>query len=124
MKKIKNIGSSKLKTMIKNNFLDNSTLSEEKIDSIIREYLIEREEIFVDVDDEQLNISDISVEVIEGVIDGIKTMVDDLEIIKIKEDETTFLNKNNKTTYVGDEIGEIMDGLEEISEKLYRLLGE
>jgi hypothetical protein len=124
MKKIKNIGSSKLKTMIKNNFLDNSTLSEEKIDSIIREYLIEREEIFVDVDDEQLNISDISVEVIEGVIDGIKTMVDDLEIIKIKEDETTFLNKNNKTTYVGDEIGEIMSGLEEISEKLYRLLGE
>lgn len=73
----------KIKNIIKNNLKTKKVLSENRIDSIIREYLFERNNI-----SDKSRFSKKSIESLEEIVSNLNDILDDLEIIKEKEGDT------------------------------------
>jgi len=112
MKRIKKINSKNIKNIVKEHFLDDSTLPEHKIDSIIKEYLSERDEI---LDDEypladEYEFSPKTSEALSDMADGLSEMLDDLEIIKEKEGNVIVYDD----TYADEYLDDIMNKLEDL----------
>ena len=112
MKRIKKINSKNIKNIVKEHFLDDSTLPEHKIDSIIKEYLSERDEI---LDDEypladEYEFSPKTSEALSDMADGLSEMFDDLEIIKEKEGNVIVYDD----TYADEYLDDIMNKLEDL----------
>ena len=87
MKRIKKITSKGIKKIVKESFLEDTLLPEHKIDSIIKEYLRERED-FIDDDSpigDEYEFSPKTTEALSDMADGLSEMIDDLDIIKEKE---------------------------------------
>jgi len=84
-KKVK-INSKGISKMLKKHLRDSiGDVPENKIDSILREYLLEREESMdLPLEDEH-EFSAKTIEAIEDMVDGLSEMVSDLEIIGEKE---------------------------------------
>jgi hypothetical protein len=115
MKKIKKLNSKNIKNIVKEHFLDDSTLPEHKIDVIIREYLFEREDM---MDDETIydeyEFSPKTNEALLDMVDGLSEMLDDLEIIKEKEGNVLVFNDVYAEDYLGDVISDLNDMMEDI----------
>jgi hypothetical protein len=116
MKKVRKIDTKNIKKMVKEHFSeDHFSLPEHKIDSIIREYLFERNEnIFTE---EKTNFSPKSIDAIEDMILNLSEIADDLDVIKEKEGDI-LLSKNRYTdeileNYVLD-ISKLIKGLSDI----------
>lgn len=87
MKRIKKITSKGIHKIVKESFLEDTLLPEHKIDSIIKEYLREREDFIDDgspIEDEY-EFSPKTTEALSDMINGLNEMVDDLEVIQEKE---------------------------------------
>ena len=87
MKKVKKITSKGIKKLVKESFLEESLLPEHKIDSIIKEYLSERDD-FLDSEEpikDEYKFSPKTSEALLDMVDGLSEMIDDLEVIKEKE---------------------------------------
>ncbi len=81
MKKIEKLGTSSIKKIVKEHFNDEDfLLPEDKIDSIIKEYILERKE-----GSDKKIFSPKSIEVIDDVILILNEIIEDLEILKEKE---------------------------------------
>lgn len=114
MKKVKKITSKGIKKMVKESFLEDSLLPEHKIDSIIKEYLSERED-FLDNEEpieDEYEFSPKTSEALLDMVDGLNEMVGDLEVIKEKE--------GNVLVYQDEYADEI---LEDIIQDLERVVG-
>lgn len=114
MKKIKKISSNNIKNIVKEHFLEDSLLPEHKIDSIIKEYLSERED-FLDNEEpieDEYEFSSKTSEALLDMVDGLNEMVGDLEVIKEKE--------GNVLVYQDEYTDEI---LEDIIQDLERVVG-
>lgn len=116
MKKVKKITSKGIKKIVKEHFLDETTLPEHKIDSIIKEYLSERDEI---LDDEyplvdEYEFSPKTKEALSDMVDGLNEMADDLEIIKEKEGNVIVFNDVYGDEYLDGIISDLMDLIDDI----------
>jgi hypothetical protein len=80
--KIKNI-----RNIIKNSFSEDIDLPASKIDSIIKEYLFEREEMMDDDNffEDEYEFSPKTTEALNDMVDGLSEMLGDLDVIKEKE---------------------------------------
>jgi len=88
MKKVKKINHNNIKNIVKEHFLsDNNLLPESKIDSIIKEYLSERDDFLDDESalEDKMDFSKKTSNALRDMVDGINEMVGDLEVIKEKE---------------------------------------
>jgi len=116
MKRIKKISSKNIRNIVKEHFLDDSTLPEHKIDSIIKEYLSERDEI---LDDEypltdEYEFSPKTNEALSDMTDGLSEMLDDLDIIKEKEGNVVVFNDVYADEYLDDIINNLQDLIEDL----------
>ena len=112
MKKIKKISSNNIKDIVKEHFLEDSLLPEHKIDTIIKEYLSERED-FIDDDSpikDEYEFSPKTSEALSDMVDGLSEMLDDLEIIKEKEGNVIVYDN----TYADEYLDDIMNKLEDL----------
>jgi hypothetical protein len=119
MKKVKKITTKNLKNMVKENFLEDSFLPEHKIDKIIKEYLLEREE-FLNNDfliTEKYEFSPKTVDVFSEMLDGLNEMLDDLDIIKEKEGNVLVL----EGYYADEQISEIIEKLSDVTKSISKL---
>jgi hypothetical protein len=116
MKRIKKISSKNIRNIVKEHFLDDSTLPEHKIDSIIKEYLSERDEI---LDDEypltdEYEFSPKTNEALSDMVDGLSEMLDDLDIIKEKEGNVVVFNDVYADEYLDGMINNLQDLMEDL----------
>lgn len=116
MKKIKQIGSEKIKKMVKESFNDEISLPEHKIDSIIRAYLLERNDILNDESafEDKYEFNPKTKEILSDMIDNISEMTDDLEIIKEKEANVLVFNDVYADEYLEGVISELNDLMDDI----------
>jgi len=121
MKKIKKISSNNIKNIVKEHFLEDSLLPEHKIDSIIKEYLSEREDFLDDEEPFKDELSPKSSEALLDMTDSLSEMIDDLEVISEKEGNVLV---NGSEEYTDDILGEVLVNLEDALIKLKRLIGD
>lgn len=115
MKNIKKINSKKIRNIVKEHFLDDSTLPEHKIDNIIREYLFEREDMLGDdIIEDEYEFSPKTNEALTDMVDGLGEMSDDLEIIKEKEGDVLVFNDVYVDEYLTGIISDLNDLMEDI----------
>lgn len=116
MKKIKKISSKNLKNMVKERFLEENSLPEHKIDSIIKEYLVERDEYLTNDDyfEEKYEFSPKSTQALVDMVDGLGEMLDDLEIIKEKEGDVLVLTDVYADEYLNGVIRDLQDVMDDL----------
>ncbi len=116
MKKIKKISSNNIKDIVKEHFLEDSLLPEHKIDTIIKEYLRERED-FIDDDSpikDEYEFSPKTNEALLDMTDGLSEMIDDLDIIKEKEGNVLVMEDTYADEYLQGLIMELKNVMEDI----------
>jgi len=114
---MKKINSKSIRNIVKEHFLDDNKLPEHKIDSIIKEYLKERDEI---LDDEyplgdEYEFSPKTNEALSDMVDGLSEMVDDLDIIKEKEGNVLVTQDTYADEYLQGLIMELKNVMEDIN---------
>jgi len=115
MGKIKKLNTKNIKNIVKEHFLDDFNLPEHKIDSIIKEYLFERENM-LDTDgiEDEYEFSPKSSEALSDMVDGLGEMLDDLEIIKEKEGNVLVFNEVYVEDYLNGVISDLNDVMDDI----------
>ena len=116
MKRIKKITSKGIKKIVKESFLEDTLLPEHKIDSIIKEYLRERED-FIDDDSpigDEYEFSPKTTEALSDMADGLSEMIDDLDIIKEKEGNVLVMGDTYADEYLQGLIMELKNVMEDI----------
>jgi len=121
MKKKLTLSGGGIKNVIRRSLSNDITISESKIDAIIKEYLYERagsEFIGVDVPmEDKTTFSPKSTEALEDMIFGLNEMIDDLDIIKEKEGDVLV-----ETDYYADEfISTLVESLRDFITNLEHL---
>jgi hypothetical protein len=91
------------------------TLSENRIDGIIKEYLIEREEFLDDQFEDELEFSPKTKEALTDMVLGLTEMIGDLEIIKEKEGNVLLFTDVYADEHLDGIITKINDVVEEIN---------
>ena len=115
MKKVKKLNSNNIKNIVKEHFLDDSTLPEHKIDNIIKEYLFEREDMLDDdIIEDEYEFSPKTSEALLDMVDGLNEMLDDLEIIKEKEGNVLVFNDVYADEYLNGIILDLNDMMDDI----------
>lgn len=117
MKKIKRVSSKNIRNIVKEHFLDDTNLPEHKIDSIIKEYLKERDEI---LDDEyplgdEYEFSPKTNEALSDMVDGLSEMLDDLDIIKEKEGNVILSDGSYADEYIENVISDLNFIIEDLN---------
>ncbi len=116
MKRIKKITSKGIHKIVKESFLEDTLLPEHKIDSIIKEYLRERED-FIDGDspiEDEYEFSPKTTEALTDMADGLSEMIDDLDIIKEKEGNVLVMQDTYADEYLQGLIMELKNVMEDI----------
>jgi len=116
MKKIKKISPKNIKNIVREHFLEDSLLPEHKIDSIIKEYLSERDDFIEDdspIEDEY-EFSPKTTEALSDMVDGLSEMIDDLDIIKEKEGNVLVMQDTYADEYLQGLIMELENVMEDI----------
>ncbi len=116
MKKIKKISPKNIKNIVREHFLEDSLLPEHKIDSIIKEYLSERDDFIEDdspIEDEY-EFSPKTTEALSDMVDGLSEMIDDLDIIKEKEGNVLVMEDTYADEYLQGLIMELKNVMEDI----------
>lgn len=79
--------SEKIKNIIKDSLKPKKKVTENRIDSIIKEYIFERHSYLND-DTQKINFSKKSTETLEEIVSNLNDIVEDLETIQEKESDT------------------------------------
>jgi hypothetical protein len=79
--------SKKIKNIIKDSLKSKKKITENRIDSIIKEYIFERPS-YLSNDNQKVNFSKKSTETLEEIVSNLNDIVEDLETIKEKESDT------------------------------------
>jgi hypothetical protein len=91
------------------------TLSENRIDGIIKEYLIEREEFLDNEFEDGLEFSPKTKEALTDMVIGLNEMVADLDIIKEKEGNVLLFTDVYADEYLTDVIKKLNDVIDDIN---------
>ena len=116
MKKVKKINHSNIKNIVKEHFLNEKyLLPESRIDSIINEYLSERDEYLDDENslEDKTNFSSKTSNALGDMVEGINEMLGDLEVIKEKEGNV--YQNEYSDEYLEDVIEDLEDVVDRIS---------
>jgi hypothetical protein len=107
------------KMKIKNSFSEDIDLPASKIDSIIKEYLFEREEMMDDDNffEDEYEFSPKTTEALNDMVDGLSEMLGDLDVIKEKEGNVLVL----QDVYADEYINNITKTLEDVIDDLKHL---
>jgi hypothetical protein len=123
MKKIKKINNNKVLTIVRESLeRDGVFVDDVKIDSVIKKYLSEREEILLDDEshlEDGYSFSDESKEAFGDMIGGLEDTIEDLNIIVLKEDDVLV----DMDLYSEEYINDIISDLESVVERLNYLKG-
>lgn len=79
--------SEKIKNIIKDSLKPKKKVTENRIDSIIKEYIFERHS-YLNGDTQKINFSKKSTETLEEIVSNLNDIVEDLETIQEKESDT------------------------------------
>ena len=79
--------SEKIKNIIKDSLSQKKKVTENRIDSIIKEYIFERHS-YLNGDIQKINFSKKSTETLEEIVSNLNDIVEDLETIQEKESDT------------------------------------
>lgn len=112
MKKIKKINQKNIKNILKNHLTDDVFLPEHRIDSIIKEYLLERNENTIY--DDKYEFSPKSLEILSQSLDNLSDIKDDLEVIKEKEADVLILTDVYCDDYVNNVVGNLEKVIKDI----------
>lgn len=112
MKKIKKINQKNIKNILKNHLTDDVFLPEHRIDSIIKEYLLERNENTIY--DDKYEFSPKSLEILSQSLDNLSDIKDDLEVIKEKEGDLLILTDVYCDDYVNNVVGNLEKVIKDI----------
>jgi len=112
MKKIKKINQKNIKNILKNHLTDDVFLPEHRIDSIIKEYLLERNENTIY--DDKYEFSPKSLEILSQSLDNLSDIKDDLEVIKEKEGDVLILTDVYCDDYVNNVVGNLEKVIKDI----------
>lgn len=112
MKKIKKINQKNIKNILKNHLTDDVFLPEHRIDSIIKEYLLERNENTIY--DDKYEFSPKSLEILSQSLDNLYDIKDDLEVIKEKEADVLILTNVYCDDYVNNVVGNLEKVIKDI----------
>lgn len=112
MKKIKKINQKNIKNILKNHLTDDVFLPEHRIDSIIKEYLLERNENTIY--DDKYEFSPKSLEILSQSLDNLYDIKDDLEVIKEKEADVLILTDVYCDDYVNNVVGNLEKVIKDI----------
>jgi hypothetical protein len=126
MKKVKKINHSNIKNIVKEHFLNEKyLLPESRIDSIINEYLSERDEYLDDENslEDKTNFSSKTSNALGDMVEGINEMLGDLEVIKEKEGNVLVYQNEYSDEYLEDVIQDLESVVDRIS-NLTELGGE
>ena len=118
MKKVKKINHSNIKNIVKEHFLNEKyLLPESRIDSIINEYLSERDEYLDDENslEDKTNFSSKTSNALGDMVEGINEMLGDLEVIKEKEGNVLVYQNEYSDEYLEDVIEDLVDIVDRIS---------
>lgn len=118
MKKVKKINHSNIKNIVKEHFLNEKyLLPESRIDSIINEYLSERDEYLDDENslEDKTNFSSKTSNALGDMVEGINEMLGDLEVIKEKEGNVLVYQNKYSDEYLEDVIEDLEDVVDRIS---------
>tara|TARA_R110000772_G_scaffold211122_1_gene321779 strand:- start:1141 stop:1554 length:414 start_codon:yes stop_codon:yes gene_type:complete len=118
MKKVKKINHSNIKNIVKEHFLNEKyLLPESRIDSIINEYLSERDEYLDDENslEDKTNFSSKTSNALGDMVEGINEMLGDLEVIKEKEGNVLVYQNEYSDEYLEDVIEDLEDVVDRIS---------
>jgi hypothetical protein len=117
MKKVKKINHNNIKNIVKEHFLnDNYLLPESKIDSIIKEYLSERDDFLDDESalEDKMDFSKKTSNALSDMLDGLNEMVGDLEVIKEKEGNVLVYQDE----YADEILEDVIQDLERIVDRI------
>jgi hypothetical protein len=117
MKKVKKINQKNIKNIVKEHFLtDNYLLPESKIDSIIKEYLSERDDFLDDENalEDKIDFSKKTSDALSDMLDGLNEMVGDLEVIKEKEGNVLVYQDE----YADEILEDVIQDLEKIVDRI------
>lgn len=117
MKKVKKINQKNIKNIVKEHFLtDNYLLPESKIDSIIKEYLSERDDFLDDENalEDKMDFSKKTSDALSDMLDGLNEMVGDLEVIKEKEGNVLVYQDE----YADEILEDVIQDLEKIVDRI------
>jgi hypothetical protein len=126
MKKVKKINHNNIKNIVKEHFLnENYLLPESKIDSIIKEYLSERDDYLADESalEDKMDFSRKTSNALSDMADGINEMLGDLEVIKEKEGNVLVYQDEYADEYLENVIQDLESVVDRIS-NLTELGGE
>ena len=118
MKKVKKINHSNIKNIVKEHFLNEKyLLPESRIDSIINEYLSERDEYLDDENslEDKTNFSSKTSNALGDMVEGINEMLGDLEVIKEKE------GKVYQNEYSDEYLEDVIEDLEDVVDRISAL---
>lgn len=100
-------------------------LSEKKIDTIIKKYLLEREDLeTVMYEKDETSFSEDAKEAFSDIVDGLSEVLVDLDFIKEKEGDVTVIKKYGKDLYADDELETLISKLNDVVETLTLLSEE
>lgn len=116
MKSIKKIKKSNISNIIKKNLSDEFLLSEDKIDSIIKEYLLERNVFLYDQND-RLEFTKKTKNNLSNITDNISEIMGNLQIIKDSEGDVLVYND----VYSDEIITNIINQLNDVRDDIYFL---
>lgn len=116
MKSIKKIKKSNISNIIKKNLSDEFLLSEDKIDSIIKEYLLERNGFLYDQND-RLEFTKKTKNNLSDITDNISEIMGNLQIIKDSEGDVLVYND----VYSDEIITNIINQLNDVRDDIYFL---
>jgi len=116
MRNIKKIGTKKIKEIVKGSFNDELSLTEHKIDNIIKTYLLERDDILTDENAfaDKYEFGNKTKEIMSDMVDNFTEIVDDLEIIKEKEANVLVFNDVYADEYLNGVINTLNDLMDDI----------
>jgi hypothetical protein len=122
MKKVK-MNNSKVLNIVKETLeRDGVFVSNSKIDSVIKKYLSEREEMLLDDEshlEDSYSFSKESKQIFSNTVNTLKDTVEDLNIIQVKEGDVLI----NTDVYSEEYLESIMNDLEDVIERLEFIKG-
>jgi len=122
MKKVKKISHTNIKNIVKSHFVnENNVLPESKIDSIIKEYLSERDDFLDDENalNDKTSFSTKTSNALGDMVEGINEMLGDLEVIKEKEGNVLVYQNEYSDEYLEDviqDLEKIVDRIKDLTE--------
>jgi|32_taG_2_1085360.scaffolds.fasta_scaffold02606_5 hypothetical protein len=99
--------------------LEETLLSEKKIDKIIKNYLLEREDLDIETYEKSVDsFGEDTKEAFSGMVEGLSEILVDLDFIKEKEGDVLLFQDSKDSVYADVHLKELIDKLSDVIEDI------